>query len=79
MFNIIVFNDLVKYKVIRVHISRKKVDSGLSAIAPIAALRRCMADLKNAAKVGSKDWFLMVRGMVDDEPVQAGFARLSKM
>lgn len=39
---------------VREHVSRKDVASGLPAIASIAALRSGMADLKDAAKVNSE-------------------------
>lgn len=65
-----------EYNLVREHISRKDIASGLPAIASIAALRSCMTDLKDAAKMNSEAWFLMEREKIDEELVQAGFAGL---
>jgi hypothetical protein len=58
-----------EYNLVREHISRKDIASGLPAIASIAALRGCMADLKDAAKMNSEAWFLMEREKIDEELV----------
>jgi hypothetical protein len=65
-----------EYGIIREHVSRKDVDSGLPAIASVAALRDRMADLKNAAKMESEAWFSMVREIIEEELDRAGFAGL---
>jgi len=72
-----VFLDLQqKYGVVHEHVSRKDINSGLPAIASIAALRDCMADLKNAAKMDSEAWVLMVREKIEEELIRAGFVEL---
>lgn len=50
-----------EYSIVREHVSRKDIASGLPAIASIAALRSCMADLKDAVKMNSEAWFSIVR------------------
>lgn len=66
-----------EYGIIREHVNRKDVDIGLPALASIAALRDCMADLKDAAKMYSEAWFLMVRENIKEGLVRAGFAGLA--
>jgi hypothetical protein len=65
-----------EYNLVREHISRKDIASGLPAIASIAALRSCMVDLRDAAKMKSEAWFLMEREKIDEELIQGGFAGL---
>jgi hypothetical protein len=65
-----------EYNLVREHISRKDIASGLPAIASIAALRSCMADLKDAVKMSSEAWFLLEREKIDEELVRGGFAGL---
>lgn len=65
-----------EYSVVREHVSRKNINSGLPAIASIAVLRDCMADLKHAAKIWSEAWLLMVTEMIEEERDRGGFGGL---
>lgn len=68
-----------EYSVVREHVSRKDTASGIPAIASIAALRSCMSDLKDAAKIDSEAWFLIRREKIDEELIRRGFAGLPPM
>jgi len=65
-----------EYGVVREHVSCKDTNSGLPAIASIAALGSCMFDLNNAAKMDSESWFLMVREKIQEELDRAGLTGL---
>jgi hypothetical protein len=65
-----------EYSIVRERVIRKDIASGLPAIASVAALRSCMADLKDAAKMNSEAWFLMEREKIDEELIQGGFVGL---